>query len=277
MTKLDASKRLKPRGGGLPGLLLGFSYPLRALRLFQKHKSLWPYVIGPLVINILLGGVLYSLGIWSGLKLVNRWTQQLINWVGPAWLDTVIEFLSPVIQGGVIVGLLVVLGLVLLQFGGILGSPFYGQLSEKIEILQAGKLDAPPSMGAGAIVIDIWRALMFELKKLLLLAAIGLPLLLGNLIPGVGTLVATIGGITLASLLVCLDMFDAPLERRRLKFRQKLGIVFRALPASGSFALVCLGLFSIPLMNLLAIPLCVAAGTLFFCDRILSATPPPAS
>jgi len=29
-----------------------------------------------------------------------------------------------------------------------------------------------------------------------------------------------------------------------------------------------LGLVSIPLLNLLAIPLCMTAGTLFFCDRI---------
>ena len=269
MEKLDTSQRLHPQGGGVPGVVLGFSYPLRALRLFQQHKSLRPYVILPLVINILLGIGLYSSGIWWGLQLVDTWMLQLTNWLEPAWLDTVVQVLSPVIQGGLILLLFVVLGFVLLQFGGILGSPFYGQLSEKIEILRSGKLDAPESVGVGTIFIDIWRAIMFELKKLLLLAGVGVPLLLANFLPGVGTLTATIGGIALTSLLVCLDMVDAPLERRRLKFRQKLGIVFRALPASGSFALVCLGLVSIPLMNLLAIPLCVSAGTLFFCDRVL--------
>lgn len=273
MEKLDASQRLRPRGGGIPGILMGFTYPLRALRLFQKHKSLRPYVLIPLAINILLGLGLYSFGIWWGLQLVDNWTLRLTDWLEPGWLDTAVQVLSPVIQGGLILLLFVVLGFVLLQFGGILGSPFYGQLSEKIEILRAGKLDAPESIGWGAIFIDIWRALMFEVKKLLLLACIGLPLLLANFIPGVGTLTATIGGIALASLLVCLDMFDAPLERRRLKFRQKLGIVFRALPASGSFALVCFFLVSIPLMNLLAIPLCVSAGTLFFCDRVLHQPP----
>jgi CysZ protein len=40
------------------------------------------------------------------------------------------------------------------------------------------------------------------------------------------------------------------------------------LPASASFGFVCLALVSVPLINLLAIPVCVAAGTLFFCDRI---------
>jgi CysZ protein len=75
--------------------------------------------------------------------------------------------------------------------------------------------------------------------------------------------------------LLCLDMFDAPLERRRLGFRQKLALVRRCFPASASFGLVCLGLVGIPFMNLLAIPLCVTAGTLFFCDRMLPPSAEP--
>ncbi|MEP0886343.1 hypothetical protein NDI49_32940, partial [Trichocoleus sp. ST-U3] len=82
-----------------------------------------------------------------------------------------------------------------------------------------------------------------------------------------------IGGITLAAMIVCLDFLDAPLERRRLRFRQKLGIVTRSFPATASFSLVCLGLVSIPLLNLFTIPLCVASGTLFFCDRIYPRLP----
>lgn len=275
MEKPDVRPRLRPRGGGLPGLLMGFTYPLRTLRLLLQQKSLLPYVLMPFVINIVLGILLYTLGVRWGLRWVDYWQQQLILWLEPAWLDTTVQVLTPVIQGGLILLLFILLGFVLLQFGSILGSPFYGQLSEKIEILRAGKLEAPESMGASAILIDIWRALLFELKKLLLLAGVGLPLLLCNFIPGVGTLMATGGSIALASLLVCLDMFDAPLERRRLKFRQKLGIVLRSLPASGSFALACFLLISIPLMNLLAIPVCVTAGTLFFCDRILSVPAEP--
>jgi CysZ protein len=60
------------------------------------------------------------------------------------------------------------------------------------------------------------------------------------------------------------------------------------MPASIGFSLVCLALIGIPFLNLLAIPLCVTAGTLFFCDRIWAqqgfrapapapASPPPAS
>jgi CysZ protein len=155
----------------------------------------------------------------------------------------------------------------------LLGAPWYGQLSEQLEEIRTGQLHTV-ELG---IVRDISRALLFELKKLVLVVGVGFPLLLLNLAPGIGTLAASVGGITLAATIVCLDFLDAPLERRRLPFREKLGIVFQSLPASASFSVVCLGLVSVPLFNLLTIPLCVASGTLFFCDRIYPKLPEPPS
>jgi CysZ protein len=93
-------------------------------------------------------------------------------------------------------------------------------------------------------------------------------LFLVNGVPGLGTLVAGIGGVAIAALIVCLDFLDAPLERRRLRFREKLKIVFGGLPATGTFSVVSLVLVSLPFVNLLAVPICVTAGTLLFCDRI---------
>jgi CysZ protein len=163
--------------------------------------------------------------------------------------------------------LLLVTGFIFLQFGVLLGAPWYGKLSEELELLRLGKLP-PMEANLGSAVRDVGRAILYELKKLVLLIGVGLPLLLFNLLPGVGTAIASVGYITLTATIVCLDFFDSAVERRRLRFRQKLGVVWRSLPASAGFGLVCLALVSVPLINLLAIPVCVAAGTLFFCDRI---------
>jgi CysZ protein len=162
-------------------------------------------------------------------------------------------------------GLLILTGFVLTQFGVLLGSPWYGQLSEQLENIRTGKTETI----AVGFSKELARAILYELKKLVLIGGGGLFLLLFNFLPGIGTLGTTIGWLVLTAAIVCLDFLDAPLERRRLSFRSKLGIVFRSLPASGSFSLVCLGLISIPLLNLFTIPLCVASGTLFVCDRIL--------
>lgn len=154
-------------------------------------------------------------------------------------------------------------GFILLQFGVLLGAPWYGQLSEELERIQTGQLQIVRINPAQ----EIWRAVMYELKKLTITIGIGVPLLFCNFLPG-GTLIATTGGIALAATIVCLDFLDAALERRRFQFRQKLGIIRQSLPASAGFALICLALVSVPFLNLLAIPVCVAAGTLFFCDQV---------
>lgn len=205
----------------------------------------------------------------------SQWNIQLPNIQLPGWVRQLPEWGWAIFVGILrvllTVLLLLVTGLILLQFGVLLGAPWYGKLSEEIERLKTGQIfliELNP-------VQDIGRAIAYELKKLVLSLGIGLPLLLANFFPGVGTLISTIVGIALGSTIVCMDFLDAAVERRRPSFRTKLGIVFRSLPASGSFGLICLGLVSIPLLNLLAIPVCVTAGTLFFCDRVLPWFPPP--
>jgi CysZ protein len=264
------------------GLLAGATYPFRVLAVIRRTPHLWSYVTVPIFVNFVVAVAFYIGLLIFGWDTVEGLVVSLSHWLDTliAKLPTWLSFLEYLIIGIgfllhflLVVVLLLLTGFLLVQFGVLLGSPWYGQLSEQLEKLCTGELHTVEI----GIVRDISRALLFELKKLVLAVGVGLLLLLLSLIPGVGTLAATVGGIALAALLVCLDFLDAPLERRRLHFREKLGIVFRSLPASASFSLVCLGLVSIPLLNLLTIPLCVASGTLFFCDRIWPNLPNPPS
>lgn len=194
------------------------------------------------------------------------WNFHVPNWA-IAIADTLGASFLWVLRLLLVLLLLLVTGFIFLQFGVLLGSPWYGKLSEELELLKLGKLP-PMEASLGRTIQDVGRAILYELNKLVLLVLIGLPLLLFNFLPGIGTAIASVGYITLTATIVCLDFFDSALERRRLRFRQKLGVVLRSLPASAAFGFVCLALVSVPLINLLAIPVCVAAGTLFFCDRV---------
>lgn len=240
----------------------GATYPFRALAVLNRARELWGYVILPIIINVLVGAALYAALLAAGLRLIAGALAGLPEWAAA---------LGMVLQALLVVALLVAIGFVLVRFGVVLGAPFYSTLSERLEELRTGQ--APPArpLSPGGVARELWRALAFEAKKLLLVAALALPLLLVGLVPVAGTAIAGAGWTALGALIACLDFLDPALERRRLRFRRKLGVIRRALPSTAGFGLVCFGLVSIPFVNLLAIPLCVTAGTLYFAERLRGA------
>jgi CysZ protein len=240
-------------------LITGTLYPFHALVLLARTPRLWRYVLIPILVNILVGATLYAGLLVAGLRGIDAFVAGLPGWAAS---------LGILLRALLIVGLLIITGFVLVRFGVVLGSPWYARLSAELELLRSGQPLLEAESGLGAAARDLGRAVAFELQKLLLILTIGVGLLLLNLIPVAGQLLATAGGIALGATIICLDFFDYPLERRRLSFGAKLGVIRRNLPASAGFGLICLGLVSIPFVNLLSIPICVAAGTLFFCDRI---------
>lgn len=255
------------------GTLDGATYPFKALVTFIENPKLIKYIAIPIAVNIVVAIALYSGLLYFGWQIVDGvqadltlWLNQLIDnlpqWLG--FLTYTVAGLIAIVRFLLVVILFIATGFLLTQFGVLLGAPWYGQLSEQLEKLRTGKVELIELN----IVSDLSRAILYELKKLVLIIIIGIPLLAINLFPGVGTLISSIASLTLTTTIVCMDFLDSCLERRRLKFRQKLKVVFKSLPASGSFGLVCLGLISIPLVNLFTIPLCVASGTLFICDRV---------
>lgn len=241
------------------GVFAGAAYPLWALIALSRARGLWRYVLIPILMNIVVGATIYLGLLLAGLHAIDSLVAGLPGWAAA---------IGALLRALLIVGLLIAAGFVLARFGVLLGSPWYAKLSEDLERLRTGYAPPAEPLSAAGIARDLGRSLLFELKKLLLALGVGLLLLLLNAIPGFGTVLATAGGIALGALIACLDFLESPLERRRLRFRARLGLIRRSMPASAGFGLVCLGLVSIPFVNLLSIPLCVTAGTLFFCDQI---------
>lgn len=246
-------------------LLNGATYPFRAIAYLARMPRLWRYVAIPIILNIVIAATLYASLLATGFGAIDRF-------IADSSFSGVIEGFLRLLLGFT---LLLLTGFLLVRFGVVLGSPWYGRLSEELETAQLGH--APPAEPLTALGIgrDLWRALTFELKKLLLFLVVGGLLLLVNFLPVAGQIIDIVGWTLLGAVIACLDFFDSPLERRRLRFREKLGAIRRAMPASLAFGLVSFGLVSIPFVNLLSIPLCVAAGTLFFCDYIQREVPTP--
>jgi CysZ protein len=256
------------------GLITGTTYPFRTLKIFWRSPSLLRFLIIPVAINILVGILLYGsllFPAWNSLDAltlsidarVDRLIADLPAWLG--FLDNLILVFAYILRFILLGILFLVTGFILLQFGTLLGAPWYGKLSEEMEKFRLGEA----KIVEVGFVLDLWRAILFELKKLVFWLAIAIPLLVLNLVPWVGSLVIGLLWVGLTAAIVGLDFLDGPSERRRFKFRQKLGILLRTFPASASFSFVCWALVSIPFINLLTVPICVASGTLFWCDRVL--------
>ncbi|WP_309228885.1 EI24 domain-containing protein [Microcoleus sp. FACHB-831] len=255
------------------GLFAGATYHLRALAILNDTPELRGYVLIPILVNVIIGVALYVGLLLGGVHIVDILIAKLSlpNWASAAGVALpVLEWLLRILLG---VLLLIVTAFLQVQFGVVLGAPWYGMLSEQLEKIRIGQLPPVVAESPVAILGDIGRSLFYELKKLLLVISFGVPLFIIGFVPPIGPLIASIGGILVSSTIICLDFFDAPLERRRLNFRTKLAIVRQNLPASSTFGLVSLFLVTIPLINLLSIPLCVSAGTLFVCDRVLPTLP----
>lgn len=242
-------------------LLAGLRYPLRALQTINRNPRLWKYVTIPILVNLLVGLVLYFGLLFPILGSLDSRIPDESSALAAVLLWVARLLLALTLGVGV--------GFLLVRFGVVLGAPWYGQLSEELEGMVTGRPHPARPLNPREVAYDIWRALQFEGKKLLLVLCIWVPSLLLLLIPGLGGLLYGAIGLALGATVSCLDFFDGPLERRRLRFRQKLELIRRLTPGSASFGLVAFGLVSIPLVNLLAIPLCVAAGNMLVIEHEL--------
>ena len=238
----------------------------RAVALLRRSPHLWRYVGVPILVNLVVGVVLYAVLLVVGLRAIDRATAGA---GGGAALGAVIQVVFAVL-------VLLAVGFVLVRFGVVLGSPWYTRLSERVEEQLTGAAAPAEPLTFAGVAADLGRALRFEAGKLALLVVVGLPLLVVNVLPGVGQLVAAGGGLALGATIACLDFFDGPLGRRQRPFRARLGYIRRTLPASAGFGVACAALLGVPLLNLLSLPVCVTAGTIFYCDhRDANAEPPP--
>src|SRR5690554_4512661 len=118
--------------------LLGVSYLPRGFRLLWA-PGLRRYVALPILINILVFGLLF----WGGLQLYGDLLAYLLpnpeRWSGNGWLDRTLLFLTTVLYW-LLWPLFLIAAAVLMFYSftlvaNLIGSPFNGMLSAKVELI----------------------------------------------------------------------------------------------------------------------------------------------
>ena len=238
--------------------LKGASYVFKGFSLL-KLPGVKRYVVVPAMINIFLfAGV-----IWYGSE---QFDTLLENYL-PSWLAWLEFILWPLF---VIASLLIVFFAFTLV-ANVIGAPFNGILSEKIEE-QLTQQKIPSEGGYKELLRSARVAIFNEFRKLFYLAVRILPLLLLFIIPGINILAPFLWFI-FGAWLLAIEYLDYPMGNQNLAFTQQLTLLkekrFLCLGFGAALVLITI----IPVLNFFAMPVGVAAATALWIDELKQATP----
>ena len=232
--------------------LKGSYYLLQGAKIITK-PGIRGVVMIPLIINIMLFGLL----IWYGAEQFSIF----IEWLLQDKADWLRRFLWPLFA---IVTLIIVF-FVFTLVANIVGAPFNGLLSERVEEYLTGK---KPDQAGGwrKMISNFMPVLIAELKKLLYILVFTSLYLLIFIIPVINV-IAPILWIGFSAWVMALEYMDYPMSnhdilfegvRKRLKEKKVLSL---------GFGVSVLVLTTIPLINFLAMPTAVAGATVIWVEE----------
>jgi CysZ protein len=236
--------------------LSGFGYLPAGFKLLLR-PALWPYLLLPLSINVLVFGLLLWLAADQFGALVDTLLPSLPEWL--AWLAWLLWLLFVLVAAMIIFFTFSVVA-------NIIASPFNGLLAEAVERLLTGQAP-PPSGSLWQALRETPQAVADELRKLGYYAVWALPLLLLFVIPVVN-LAAPLLWALFSAWMLALQYLDYPLgnhglrfkaQRQRLRSKPMLGLGF-----GGAVLLATL----VPLLNLIVMPAAVAGATRLWVEQL---------
>ena len=231
----------------------GASHVVNGFRLL-KLRGIKRYVVIPLIINIILfAGVIYfGAGTFDEL-----FEQYLPNWL--AWLEFI---LWPLI----IIASLLAVFFTFTLVANIIGGPFNGVLSEKIEEhLTQQKINSNESYLD--LLRDTGMGISNEVRKLFYIAVRVIPLLILFLIPGLN-LFAPILWIIFGAWMLAIEYLDYPMGNHKMSFKQQIVLLKNNRFLCLGFGLVLLFMTITPILNFFSMPVGVAAATSLWVKKL---------
>ncbi|MEO1080598.1 MAG: sulfate transporter CysZ [Pseudomonadota bacterium] len=222
-----------------------------------RHPRLRPFVIIPLLINVLIFGSLIGWGFSRLVDVVNGW----MAWL-PEWLSFLEWILWPIV--GIAVAL--VTGYAFTAMALIIASPFNALLAEKAEELITGR-PVEGLEGLGAAVASVPRGIFRELAKLIYYLPMACLVLILSFIPAVNAF-APFLWFLLGAWMMSLQFVDYPMDNHQFSFRDvRLAVADRRLSSLGFGGLVA-ACASIPVVNFFVVPAAVVGATILYVEEL---------
>jgi CysZ protein len=236
--------------------LSGANYFLRGIKLVVQPK-LRRFILAPLIINTLV----FTTAIWLGINRFDALKDQLLPQGSSWWIE---------IAGAVMWVFFAAVVLLILFFtftvaANIIGAPFNGLLSEKVEGYISGE-QLRNSGGIREIFSSIPKSVLSELKKILYFLFLGMLVLILLLIPGAG-IISPIVWALFTSWMLALEYIAYPMENHGLFFSQARKELRKKRMLAFGFGIAVMIVTMTPVVNFLVMPAAVAGATVMWADR----------
>lgn len=225
------------------------------------------FVFIPLVINILVFGMFF----WVA---VDQY-QAFVSWLVPDMPGWLAEWLVPIIQ---IVAWLVfgLTGLLMMFYtftliANLIGAPFNGLLSEKVELKLTGRTPGSGASGWSRVIAELATTLIDELKKILYFLLLGAGMVLLTLVfiwVPVLDLLVPVAWFVFGAWLLALEYSDFPLGNHEIAFRDQRKLLRRHRFRALGFGAVAAAATMIPVLNFFVMPAAVAGATRLWIEAL---------
>ena len=223
----------------------GISYFTRGLKLLS-HPRLRPFVLVPLLINIIIFATLISYAVGEFGSLVSGWMAAIPDWL--SWLDWL---LWPLL----VVALALLTGYLFTAVAILIASPFNGLLAEKAEEIITGQPVAGPEGLRGALML-FPRAIAREAVKFLYYLPLLLVVFVLSWIPPVSA-VAPALWLLLGAWMMAVQYVDYPMDNHQLSFATLKDVLRQRRLSSLGFGGIVALVSSIPVVNFFVVPAAV--------------------
>ena len=239
----------------LKDITLGAKYFIKGFS-WLNHPKLRPYIIIPLIINMLLFiGMLF---------FAKHYFNQFILWLD-SYLPTWLHFLNWLLWGIFITAFYLVVVYSFVMFANIIGSPFNSFLAEKTETLI--KYDEQfDEAGLFEFLKDIPRTLNRELRKL----CYYIPLLLLFLLLFIVPIIHIVAGILwflFSAWMLAIQYIDYPFDNHKTAFIQMRAMLSKRRWLCLSFGSISLLTSLIPVLNFIVMPASVIGATIMWVEE----------
>ncbi|MFZ4736399.1 MAG: EI24 domain-containing protein [Bradymonadia bacterium] len=227
--------------------MLGPLALLRALGLLAERPSLLLLALLPTVTALVGMGVAFWAVFTQIDPLVAGWMKPDDWWVGVWWLAWVLDHLARLLLVAFVVPWIVML----------IGVPLCEPLAVRVERVLGG-----PALPEVGFFTEVAHSVRVSAGLMAVNLVGGLTLLVLGFVPVVGVAAGLFGLFVWAPCLLALDLQDGALSRRGLGLGARLALLRTQFFATWSLGLAALPLVSVPLLNLLGLPVAVVAGVL---------------